>query len=90
MEWGGVGWDNNVHVPVHTHTGTATGTAHSASVTAGQRGSRDPAYVSGNEILVKKPLTNQPASSSFNTAAFCDLSNPVASTSEIQECMQKE
>ena len=31
--WGGVGWDNNVHVPVHT--GTATGSCFSSSVTAG-------------------------------------------------------
>ena len=41
------------------------------------------------KFLVKKPLTNQRASSSFNTASFCALSNPVASTSGIQECMQK-
>ena len=47
--WGGVGWDNKVHVPVHaqarqqavvgscscTHIGTATGSGLSSSVTAG-------------------------------------------------------
>ena len=42
--WGGVGWDNNVHVPVHTQARQThhlsccpadTGTALSSSVTAG-------------------------------------------------------
>ena len=44
MGWGGVGWDNNVHVPVHTQARqphhlsccpAGTGTALSSSVTAG-------------------------------------------------------